>query len=166
MSISVGRKNDFSYDIQGYKLQDFVVKQDSVVNVELKEAKKASESIISEKFAEYMQAANEHNVDKHLSFYEKNPNLNFVYNNKVIKGWQNLYDNQEIWWSNGNDIQYTYEAEFRALHPDSVLAFVKFGFTKTVNNQLVSGNWDFKCLWQNLPEGWRIVDATEGSPEK
>ncbi|MDP1817564.1 MAG: hypothetical protein Q8K92_24100 [Leadbetterella sp.] len=52
-------------------------------------------------------AANAHDAEKHVSFYAKEPTLLFVINDRKIKGWDALLEQQRQWWQNGKtDVKY------------------------------------------------------------
>ena len=58
--------------------------------------------------AEMQAAANAHDIDRHLSFYVREPSLIFILNDQLIAGWDALREKQRQWWNDGKtDVVYT-----------------------------------------------------------
>jgi ketosteroid isomerase-like protein len=116
-------------------------------------------------FKAMVAAANEHNSEKHLSFYAKVPTLLFVINDQEIKGWDALLKQQRKWWHNGKlDVKYKLigKPDFRMFA--SGLVMVTFFLTshRTLSGGHTSNSkFGISDLWQKRPEGWRIIYAHE-----
>ncbi|MBP0599133.1 nuclear transport factor 2 family protein [Herbaspirillum sp. LeCh32-8] len=116
---------------------------------------------------EMLAAANEHNVDKHLKYYVKEPDLIFVYNTKKVRGWDALHVQQTAWWGNGKtDAVYTREDQpvFQVLSPDLMLETASIGSVRTqADGKQLRSMTIYSAVWQKRPEGWRIVYCHESS---
>lgn len=116
-------------------------------------------------FKAMVAAANEHNAEKHLSFYAKEPNLLFVFNNHEIKGWDTILKQQRKWWHNGkSDVKYKLigKPDFRMFAPGLVMVTFFLTSHRTLSGDK-TGNSKFGIsdMWQKRPEGWRIIYAHE-----
>lgn len=110
-------------------------------------------------------AANEHDAEKHLSFYAKEPTLLFVINDREIKGWDALLKQQQEWWRNGKtDVKYELigEPDFRIPAPGLVMVTYFLSSHRTLTSGRTSDSkFGISALWQKRPEGWRIIYAHE-----
>ena len=56
---------------------------------------------------EQMLAANAHDTDRFLATYVHSPDLVFIANGQIIRGWDSLHEQQLKWWKDGkSDVVY------------------------------------------------------------
>lgn len=54
--------------------------------------------------SEQLFAANAHDTDRFLATYVHSPELVFIANGQIIRGWDSLHDQQLKWWKNGKTV--------------------------------------------------------------
>ena len=110
-------------------------------------------------------AANAHDAEKHVSFYAKEPTLLFVINDRKIKGWDALLEQQRQWWQNGKtDVKYELigEPDFRMPAPGLVMVtYFLTSHRALPGGQTSDSKFGISALWQKRSEGWRIIYAHE-----
>lgn len=111
------------------------------------------------------RAANAHDTDAYMAFFQKSQDLVFAIDGRTIRGWDALHAQQLIWWKNGkSDVVYTATAapQFDTLAPDTVLVTQQMSSHRTgVDGKPSSGTFVVTSVWKHLPEGWRIVYGHE-----
>jgi|GEM_PF-3692168 len=115
-------------------------------------------------FLKLMDSANQHDVDKHLSFYLNHPGLTFVLNTEIIHGWDTLRSKQILWWKNGhNDVQYKWNNLRIACLSDTLIATVANLSSERTGEtgEILHANFAFSATWLKSAKGWRIVNAHE-----
>lgn len=112
-------------------------------------------------------AANAHDTDRFLSSYLRGPDLVFVFNGAIIRGWDALREQQLIWWKNGaSDVVYSAHGApvFTDLSPDVVVVTSPLASHRTMADGTVnSGEFVVTMIWQKRTEGWRVVAAHEST---
>jgi ketosteroid isomerase-like protein len=118
-------------------------------------------------FEAMQAAANAHDADKHVSFYARDPGLQFVINDRLIEGYDALLRQQREWWQNGkSDVIYTLvgEPSFRMPAPGLVMTTYFLTSRRTMEDRTVRNTrFGISALWQRRPEGWRIIHAHEST---
>jgi lactoylglutathione lyase len=118
-------------------------------------------------FEAMQAAANEHDAEKHLSFYAREPDLLFVINDEPIIGYDALLAKQRQWWQNGKtDVVYKLVGapEFRMTAPGHVMVTFFLTSRRTLpDGKTRNTKFGISALWQKRSEGWRIVHAHEST---
>jgi len=117
--------------------------------------------------AELYASANTHDTDRHLALYARDPDLIFIINGEVIRGWDAYRERQREWWEDGKAVG-AYEAVgqpiYEAVGEDSGLTTLFIaGRRQLPDGQTRDLQVAFTALWRKLPEGWRITYAHESS---
>jgi ketosteroid isomerase-like protein len=121
-------------------------------------------------FEAMQAAANAHDAEKHVSFYAREPSLLFVINDEAIVGYDALLAKQREWWQGGKtDVAYTLigKPDFRM--PARGLVMVTYFLTsrRTMpDGKTRNTGFGISALWQQRPEGWRIIYAHESTVNK
>ncbi len=113
-------------------------------------------------FSQLMESSNQHDVDKHLSFYLNSPELIFILNTDIIRGWDNLRDKQTIWWKNADD-QYEFHdlrITFLSDTAMSTIANLSSEYTDEKGKK-AHADFAFSATWLKRKSGWRIATAHE-----
>ncbi len=114
---------------------------------------------------EQMVAANAHDTDRFLATYLRSPELIFIANGKLIRGWGKLRDQQLIWWKNGkSDVAYAAETppEITSLDPQTVLVTEEMTSHRTLpDGKPSNGSFIITTIWRKLPVGWRVIYGHE-----
>jgi ketosteroid isomerase-like protein len=115
-------------------------------------------------------AANEHDAEKHVSFYAREPSLLFVDEDEAIVGYDALLAKQRQWWQDGKtDVTYKLVGEPDFRMPAPGLVMVTYFLTSprtTPEGKLRETGFGISALWQKRPEGWRIIYAHESIVNK
>ena len=110
-------------------------------------------------------AANAHDAEKHVSFYAHDATLRFVINADEIVGYDALLAKQRQWWNDGKtDVRYTLVGEPEFTMPARGLVMVTYFLTATrtqPDGTTRNSRFGISQLWQQRPEGWRIIHAHE-----
>jgi ketosteroid isomerase-like protein len=110
-------------------------------------------------------AANDHDAEKHVSFYAKDPSLLFVINDRAIIGWDALLKQQQQWWHDGKtDVKYELigKMDFQMPAPGLVMLTYFLRSHRTLSDgQTSDSRFGISLLWKKRPEGWRIIYAHE-----
>ena len=110
-------------------------------------------------------AANTHDTDRFLATYVHSPDLIFIANGKIIRGWDDLRNQQLKWWKNGkSDIVYTRQAQpgIMSLDPKTVLVTEEMAGRRTSPDRKPSdGTFIVTTIWRLLPVGWRVIYGHE-----
>ncbi|HEY2469328.1 MAG TPA: nuclear transport factor 2 family protein [Terracidiphilus sp.] len=112
-----------------------------------------------------MLAANAHDTDAFLATYSHDVSLVFAVNGEVIRGFENLREQQLKWWNNGkSDVVYSEPAppEFLRLGSETVLVTQQLASHRTLPDGKPSdGRFAITSIWQRLPAGWRVIYCHE-----
>jgi ketosteroid isomerase-like protein len=115
--------------------------------------------------AEQMLAANAHDTDRFLATYVHSPDLIFIANGKIIRGWDGLRDQQLKWWRNGkSDVVYTRQTQpgIMSLDPQTVLVTEEIAAHRTSpDGKPSTGTFIVTTIWRHLPVGWRVMYGHE-----
>jgi ketosteroid isomerase-like protein len=114
---------------------------------------------------EMMLAAKAHDTDRFTAVYLHQPGLVFVFDGKVIHGWDELREQQLQWWRHGKtDVVYTQNrpVEFTQLSREAVVTTQSMSSRRKLPDGKVStGSFVVTDVWQKLPQGWQIVYSHE-----
>lgn len=115
--------------------------------------------------ADQQSAANAHDTDRFLATYWHDAALVFVENGVLIRGWDDLHDQQLKWWKNGtSDVVYTerHPPEFIRLGPQCVLVTLQVASHRTMpDGKPRDGRFVVTTIWHHLPAGWRVTYGHE-----
>lgn len=129
------------------------------------QSKLAAEDQILPLLAEQLTAANAHDTDRFLATYLHSPELIFIANGQIFRGWDNLRDQQLKWWKNGkSDVVYTQESqpEVAVLDPETVLVTQQMTAHRTgPDGKPSDGTAVITTIWRRLPIGWRVTYGHE-----
>jgi ketosteroid isomerase-like protein len=110
-------------------------------------------------------AANAHDAQRHLAYYVHDPTLRFVINTTEIVGYDALLAQQRKWWNDGkSDATYALVGEPDFTMPEAGLVMVTYFLTSTrtqADGTTGHARFGISSLWQQRPEGWRIIYAHE-----
>jgi len=110
-------------------------------------------------------AANAHDTDAFLKPFLHGPQLVFVVNGRVIRGYAALHAQQLKWWSHGtSDVRYTPAGptRFDDLAPGVVVTTRQLVSRRTgADGKQQQGTFTVTSLWKRLHGEWRIVYAHE-----
>ncbi len=118
-------------------------------------------------FERMQTTANAHDADGHLAAYARDSTLLFVINDRAIRGFAALLEQQREWWKGGtSDVVYRLagDPEFRMLAPGLVLQTYFLSSHRTLADGTTrDGRLAVTDVWAKRPEGWRIIYAHESS---
>ncbi len=116
---------------------------------------------------EQLLAANAHDTDRFLATYAHGPDLVFIANGQIIRGWEALHDQQLKWWRNGkSDVVYAQQLppEVAVLDAETVLVTQQMTAHRTGQDGKPSdGTAVITTIWRRLPVGWRVTYGHESS---
>jgi ketosteroid isomerase-like protein len=117
---------------------------------------------------EQMLAANAHDTDRFLATYLHAPTLVFVIDGRIIRGFDDLREQQMNWWKNGkSDVVYSDAAppEFVSLGENSVLVTQQMTSRRTgTDGKPAEATFAVTSIWQHVRDGWRVTYAHESWP--
>ena len=112
-----------------------------------------------------MLAANAHDTDRFLATYLHSPELVFIANGKIFRGWDSVRDQQLKWWKNGaSDVIYAQQTtpEITSLDPTTALVTEQMTSHRTGSDGKPSnGAFIITTIWRKLPVGWRVTYGHE-----
>jgi ketosteroid isomerase-like protein len=118
-------------------------------------------------FERMQTTASAHDADGHLAAYARDSTLLFVINDRAIRGFAALLEQQREWWKSGtSDVVYRLEGEpeFRMPAPGLVLQTYFLSSRRTLGDGTTrDGRLAVTDVWEKRPEGWRIIYAHESS---
>jgi ketosteroid isomerase-like protein len=124
-------------------------------------------SAVTPLLAELEASANAHDTDRHMAAYVRDPSLTFVFNGRIIRGWDQLRELQRQWWSDGKiNGTYTYLGSpiFEPLGSDAGLTTLLISARReSADASVVERTLAYSALWRRLEDGWRITFAHESS---
>jgi ketosteroid isomerase-like protein len=110
-------------------------------------------------------AAKAHDTDGFLKPFLHGPQLVFVINGQVIRGWNALHAAQLKWWRNGaSDARYTQTSptSFMDVAPGVVVTTQQLASQRTgPDGKTQKGTFAVSSVWRRQRNGWRIVYASE-----
>ncbi|HET8762978.1 MAG TPA: nuclear transport factor 2 family protein [Gemmatimonadales bacterium] len=116
---------------------------------------------------EQKAAAADHDTDRFMAAYLRSPDLVFVFNGTVIRGWDALREQQRIWWRNGaSDVTYSARSAPIFTTLDSTLVIVTSALASRrtgADGAETTSAFAVTAVWQKRAEGWRIVSAHEST---
>lgn len=114
---------------------------------------------------EQMLAANAHDTDRFLATYVHDPELVFIANDQIIRGWDNLREQQLKWWKNGkSDVLYAQQSQpdITSLDPQTVVVTQQMMSHRTLPDGKPSdATFIVTTIWRRLPLGWRVTYGHE-----
>jgi ketosteroid isomerase-like protein len=112
-------------------------------------------------------AANAHDVERHVGYYAKIPEVTLIVDGERLVGWDTIRDKQKEWWNNGKtDVVYEIEGapEVRQLAPDVVVTTLLMKAHRTLpSGDIREGHFAVSAIWQRRTEGWKVVYSHESS---
>jgi ketosteroid isomerase-like protein len=117
--------------------------------------------------AELLDSANAHDTDRQMALYARTPELVFVFDGQVLRGWDALAARQREAWSHGHD-----DGRYAAVGAPIIQVpgdglgstAVTLGLTATgPDGTVIRRTLVHTALWRHAAEGWRIVFAHESS---
>jgi len=112
-------------------------------------------------------AANAHDVERHVGYYAHIPNVTLIYDGVPLIGWETIRDKQKEWWNNGKtDVVYQIQGppEVLTLAPNVVVTTLLMKAHRTLpGGEVKEGGFAVSSIWQKLPEGWKVVYSHESS---
>jgi ketosteroid isomerase-like protein len=125
----------------------------------------ASHARIRSLMAAMDAAANLHDADAFLKPFVHGPQLVYVINGRVIRGWDALHAQQLKWWRHGkSDVRYAHTAptRFIDLAPGVVVTTELLDSRRTgEDGNPQTGNFVVTNVWKRDAGRWRIVYAHE-----
>lgn len=110
-------------------------------------------------------AANAHSTDGFLKPFLHGPQLVFVINGQLIRGYRALHAQQLKWWKHGkSDARYTQTApmQFMDLAPDVVATTQRFISRRTgPDGKVQTGTFAVTNIWRLAGGRWQIVYGHE-----
>ena len=114
---------------------------------------------------EQMLAANAHDTDRFLGTYLHSPDLIFIANGQIIRGWDSLHEQQLKWWKNGkSDVVYTQQAQPEVTVLDSRTVLVTQQMTAhrtSPDGKPSDATFIVTTVWRQLPVDWRVTYGHE-----
>jgi ketosteroid isomerase-like protein len=112
-------------------------------------------------------AANAHDVERHVGFYARTPNVTLIVDGEPLVGWNTIRDKQKEWWNNGKtDVVYELQGppEIRELAPNVMVTTLLMKAHRTLpSGEVREGRFAVSAIWQKGPEGWKVVYSHESS---
>jgi ketosteroid isomerase-like protein len=114
---------------------------------------------------EQFVAANAHDTDRFLATYDHSPELIFIANGQLIRGWDNLHDQQIKWWKNGkSDVVYVQRSqpEITSLDAQTLLVTQQMTSHRTSpDGKPTDSTFIVSTIWRKLRAGWRVTYGHE-----
>lgn len=112
-------------------------------------------------------AANAHDVERHLGYYAHTPNVTLIVDGEPFVGWDTIRDKQKEWWNNGKtDVVYQIQGppEVLELAPNVVVTTLLMKAHRTLpTGEAKDGRFAVSSIWKKLPEGWKVVYSHEST---
>jgi len=110
-------------------------------------------------------AANAHDTDSFLATFLHDPSITFVFNGQIIRGFDNLREQQLKWWKNGkSDAVYIEQGqpEIDGLDAHTALVTQELASHRTMpDGKPHDDKFVITSIWQKLPAGWRVTYCHE-----
>lgn len=127
----------------------------------------AFKSAVMPLLAELEASANAHDTDRHMAAYARDSSLIFVFNGRIVRGWDQLREMQRRWWNDGKvKGSYTHldSPIYEALGDDAGLTtFLIAARNEAIDGRVVERTLAYSALWRRFQYGWRITFAHESS---
>lgn len=112
-------------------------------------------------------AANAHDVERHVGYYAHTPNVTLIYDGEPLIGWETIRDKQKEWWNNGQtDVVYEIQGppDVVELAPTVVVTTLLMkAHRTTASGEVKEGRFAVTSIWQKRPEGWKVVYSHEST---
>ncbi len=90
-----------------------------------------------------------------------------IVDGETLVGWNTIHDKQKEWWNDGKtDVVYQIQDApvVRVLVPNVVVTTLLMTAHRTLaGGEVKEGKFAVSAIWQNRPEGWRVVYSHESS---
>lgn len=117
---------------------------------------------------EQMVAANAHDTDRFLATFLDDASLIFVIDGEVIRGFDNLHEQQLKWWNQGRSgATYAEQAppDFISLSSKAVLVTQQLSSHRAMPDGTPREvKVVVTTIWRRLPAGWRVTYCHESHP--
>lgn len=117
--------------------------------------------------AELEASADAQDTDRHMALYAKDASLTFVFNGRLIRGWDELAELQRQWWSPDKPkATYRYQREpvLEVLGSEAGLTTFLIAARRVDTDGTASERTlAYSALWRRTSKGWRIAFAHESS---
>ena len=114
---------------------------------------------------EQMLAANAHDTDRFLATYLHSPDLVFIANGQIVRGWDSLRQQQLKWWKDGkSDVAYAQQSQPEITNLDSETVLVTqqmMSHRTSPDGEPSDGTFIVTTIWRHLSVGWRITYGHE-----
>jgi ketosteroid isomerase-like protein len=124
----------------------------------------AFEKQVAPLMAELLASANALDADRHCALYARDPDLVFIANGEIIRGWEAYRARQREWWGQGRAAGgYAYRGiAYEALGEGVGLTTVVIAAQgRTPDGGVRQRELVFTGLWKRGAQGWRIAYAHE-----
>jgi ketosteroid isomerase-like protein len=112
-------------------------------------------------------AANSHDVERHVGYYARTPDVTLIVDGETFVGWKTIRDKQKEWWNNGKtDVVYQPQGapEVLELAPGVMVTTLLMNAHRTLpNGEVKEGRFAVSSIWQRRPEGWKVVYSHEST---
>jgi ketosteroid isomerase-like protein len=112
-------------------------------------------------------AANAHDVERHVGYYARIPNVTLIVDGEPLVGWNTIRDRQQEWWNNGKtDVVYQLQGtpEILELDPNLMVTTLLMKAHRTLSSgEVKEGRIAVSSIWQKGPDGWKVVYSHESS---
>jgi ketosteroid isomerase-like protein len=113
------------------------------------------------------EAANAHDVERHVGYYARTPNVTLIADGERIVGWNAIRDKQQEWWNNGRtDVVYELQGapEILELAPTVMVTTLLMKARRTLpSGELREGRFAVSSIWQKGLDGWKVVYSHEST---
>ena len=112
-------------------------------------------------------AANAHDVERHVGYYAHIPNVTLVADGEPFIGWETIRDKQQEWWNNGKtDVVYQVQRppDVFELAPNVVVTTLLMKAHRTLpSGEVKESRFAVSSIWQKRSEGWKVVYSHEST---
>jgi len=112
-------------------------------------------------------AANAHDVERHVGYYARTPNVTLIADGEPLVGWNTIRDKQKEWWNNGKtDVVYELQGapEILELAPNVMVTTLLMKAHRTLpSGEVKEGRFAVSSIWQKGADGWKVVYSHEST---
>jgi ketosteroid isomerase-like protein len=112
-------------------------------------------------------AANAHDVERHVGYYARTPDVTLIADGEPFVGWNTIRDKQKEWWNDGKtDVVYELQGapEFLELAPDVMVTTLLMKAHRTLpSGKIREGRFAVSSIWKKGPDGWKVVYSHEST---
>jgi ketosteroid isomerase-like protein len=112
-------------------------------------------------------AANAHDVERHVGYYARIPNVTLIVDGEPLVGWNTIRDKQKEWWNNGKtDVVYQLQGapEILELAPNVMVTTLLMKAHRTLSaGEVKEGRFAVSSIWQKGADGWKVVYSHEST---